>query len=571
MEKNNDEINLKKPMDKFESKDDFISLKKEKILSLRKKKIDKHNLYRIIYEKEKAEQEKYNIYEFKEDEFSKIKVIYESKNKNDIYNLPLQDLITKDYNDEEFKYWLYSMNKISIRGKEEQIKKKILKNLTNEKINFLIKKLVDNSQFTVNTDIQQLKNQIKFKYNICSLLINILFDTNKYNETFISKLKDIYNFINLLINYYYMSKDISFLILITHYQWLINNAIQDNSINKFINKNLTVNIPQLILNIFNINDSELYLNNIRMIIIYLNSQDDAKTFFQYHNFIKYIENVINYCAQNKDFNLLNVSFDALKLLLKSEANCKLILEDKQYIKLLSQIILGFNDISSCICCLCRLVKNDENNILNENFQIYKNIFETILNKNYSNKDVIKHGLKILRLIFNNKNGFNLLNYILNNSSQIFFARLQELYFEKPQNLLVQSEIFNFYEDIFICSNNDIKNKLLANELHIFTLNCLENSYEEFLSQNKDNIWYNKLIKKILHLLSTILQFGDNDLNIKINLKNCCEEKNIYHILTELNYCKNQDILDLVDYLNVNFFDGYENQEYDDYKYDDNDE
>ena len=38
MEKNNDEINLKKPMDKFESKDDFISLKKEKILSLRKKK-----------------------------------------------------------------------------------------------------------------------------------------------------------------------------------------------------------------------------------------------------------------------------------------------------------------------------------------------------------------------------------------------------------------------------------------------------------------------------------------------------------------------------------------------------
>ena len=571
MEKNNGEINLKKPMDKFESKDDFISLKKEKILSLRKKKIDKHNLYRIIYEKEKAEQEKYNIYEFKEDEFSKIKVIYESKNKNDIYNLPLQDLITKDYNDEEFKYWLYSMNKISIRGKEEQIKKKILKNLTNEKINFLIKKLVDNSQFTVNTDIQQLKNQIKFKYNICSLLINILFDTNKYNETFISKLKDIYNFINLLINYYYMSKDISFLILITHYQWLINNAIQDNSINKFINKNLTVNIPQLILNIFNINDSELYLNNIRMIIIYLNSQDDAKTFFQYHNFIKYIENVINYCAQNKDFNLLNVSFDALKLLLKSEANCKLILEDKQYIKLLSQIILGFNDISSCICCLCRLVKNDENNILNENFQIYKNIIETILNKNYSNKDVIKHGLKILRLIFNNKNGFNLLNYILNNSSQIFFARLQELYFEKPQNLLVQSEIFNFYEDIFICSNNDIKNKLLANELHIFTLNCLENSYEEFLSQNKDNIWYNKLIKKILHLLSTILQFGDNDLNIKINLKNCCEEKNIYHILTELNYCKNQDILDLVDYLNVNFFDGYENQEYDDYKYDDNDE
>ena len=66
---------------------------------------------------------------------------------------------------------------------------------------------------------------------------------------------------------------------------------------------------------------------------------------------------------------------------------------------------------------------------------------------------------------------------------------------------------------------------------------------------------------MLSLLGTILQFGDNDLKVKINLKNCCEEKNIYNILIELNYCKNKDIQDLVEYLLRNFFEGYENDEY----------
>ena len=99
-------------------------------------------------------------------------------------------------------------------------------------------------------------------------------------------------------------------------------------------------------------------------------------------------------------------------------------------------------------------------------------------------------------------------------------------------------------------------------MHIFTLNCLENSYEEFIKDNKDNHCYNKLIKQILNLLATILKFGENNLNIKIILKNCCEEKNISYILNELNYCKNKDILDLIEYLNINFFEGYENEEID---------
>ena len=212
------------------------------------------------------------------------------------------------------------------------------------------------------------------------------------------------------------------------------------------------------------------------------------------------------------------------------------------------------------CCLCRLAKNDDNNIINDNFQLSKSLFDIILNRKFTDKIGIKHALKILRLIINNKNGYNLLNYISNNSFQNFFIRLRNLYFEEPKNLFIQSEIFCFYENFFNYANNSLKNNLLENNLHIFTLACLESSYQEFLNENKDNACYNKLIIKILHLLGTILNFGKNDLKLKIGLKNCCEEKNIYYILTELNYSKNKDIQDLVDYLNNNFFDGYENEE-----------
>ena len=560
METNEYSTKNKNQTEIFESKDHFMKIKKDSMLSLRNKNNKRNNIYRIIYENERKEQNKYNIYEFDENEFYNAKLLYKNKNKNDIFKLSLEELISKNYDDEELKYWLYSMNKVSLTSKPDKIKEKVLKNMNEEKINFLIKILVDTALFNTNNNIPQIKNQIKFKYNACSLLINILYDTSKYNKIFIDKIIEIYNFINILIDVYNNTKENSFLTLITHYQWLINNGIQNDSYTQIIKKDPLINIPILIQKIFNINNSELYTNNIRMLSIYLNELSEPKTFYQYNIFIKDIENIINYSLQNNNINLLNEAFGAIRLLLKSEANCKLLMENKQYIKLLSQIINGFNYISYCKCCLCKLVKNDENNLINNNYEIYKTLFNIILNNTYSDKDIIKHALKILRLIINNKNGNDLLNFIINNSYQNFFMRLQQIYFEKPFNLLVQSEIFSFYDNFFNCSNNSFKNKLLSNGLHIFTLNCLENSYEEFINENKDNDCYNKLIIQILTLLGTILNFVDNDLKVKISLKNFCEEKNIYHILNELNYSKNVHIQGLVEHLNNKYFEGYENEE-----------
>lgn len=568
MENNGDTDKFKNQVEIFENKNNIMKLKKEKILTLRKRNIKKNNFQRILEEKIKKEQEKYIIYEFEENDFFNASKLYKN-NKNDIFKLSFETLKKKNYDDHELKFWLYSMVKVSLKGRKKDIEEKILHYLTNEKVNFLIDILIDYSQFSINNfnNVDQIKNQIKFKYNACSILINLLNDTNKYNDTFIDKIMNIYNFMNILINFYQNTKEISFLILLTHYQWLMNNGIQDDSYKKIIKKHPGINFPQLIQNIFNLNNSELYTNNIRMIIIYLEQQSDTKMFYQYNNYFKNIENIIIYCIQNNNISLLNESYCLLNLLLKSEANCKLIIENKIFIKLLTQIINGFNHISYCSCCLCKLIKNDENNLINENYQIYKVIFEILLNKINSDKNIIKHALKMLRLIINNKNGYNLLNFIINNSYQKFFLRLQEIYFEKPYNLLVQSEIFTFFDNFFDLANNSLKNNLLANGLHTFTLNCLESSYQEFVDENKDNDCYNKLIIKILKLLITILNFAENDLNLKINLKNLCEEKNIYDILIKLNYCKNQQIQDLVGELNDNFFNGYEKEEYSDYEND----
>ena len=557
MEKNEISAKFKNQINNMANKDDFLNIQKEKILSLRKRNIKKRNIHRILEQREIKAQEKYKIYDFHYDEFTNI--VHFLKEKIDIFSISTADLIKDDiYFSDIFKYWLYSLYKVSSKGKYEEIKEKIINNLNDKTINFLIDALNKDFDFS-NNNLDAIRNQIKVKYTACSLLINILCDTNKFNNALNEKMNDIYNFIYKLIDIYQNTKEISYLVLITHYQWLMNNYISENASYKSISKK-NLNFPKLIQSIFDMNNSELYLNNIRMLIIYLEHQSDSKSFYQYHCFIKDLEKIIYYSIQNNDIELLIESFRSLKFLLKSEANCKLLIENNQYIKLLSQIINGFTNIQYCYCCLTKLIKNDENNIINTNYQIHKTLLDIILNKIPSNKDVLQHSLKILRLIINNKNGFNLLNYLINGENQNFLVYLQKIYFEKPSHLLIQSEVFNFLQTVFNLANNSYKNNLINNQLHNFALNCLESSYQEFISENKDNSSYNKLIIQILKLLATILDFGNNDLNLKINLKNCCEEKNIYHILVELNYCKNSEIQDLVQYLNENFFEGYENEE-----------
>ena len=558
--------NLKDALKNFKTEKDINKIQKDKILTLRKKRIKKNNARRVLEENEEKSDQKYKIYEFEEIDFPNI------KSGTEIFNIPFEKIFKNNpYENDEIKYWLHLTYKLSMKGPKEEI----LKNLSKEKIKFLIDLLTEPFQINYTNDnnsieFSQIKNDIKVKYEICSILINLLYDTNQYNGLFIEKMMSIYNFIITLIQIYENLKDFSFLVLITHYQWIINNCIAEDEVySLIIKKNSNINFPELINKIFNINHEELYLNNIRMLILYLEQQSNPEIFFQYNIFILNIDNIISFSVQNNNIRLLLNAYNALNILLKSGANCLLVIENKQYVKLVTKIIYGFNNVSFCNCCLTKLIKNDKDNIINDTYQIYKTLLDIIFKKISADKDVIKHALKILRLIINNKNGFKIISYIISTYTKEIFIQLQQLYFEKPCNLLIESEVFNFLLTIFDFSTNSFKSTLINSGIHIFTLNCLEGSYQEFISDNKDNSSYNKLVAQILKLLIAILKFGQNDLNMKISLKNSCEEKNIYHILLELNYCKNKKIQDLIEELNTNFFEGYENEEYEDNEYNEN--
>ena len=565
--------NTKKFMENFKTNEDMMNIKTHKILSLRKKRNKKKNFYRILGEKEKEEAIKNKVYEFEENDFKNVKGKY--NHKNEIFNLSFEKIFNNNpYDNEDLKYWLYSMYKISSKGRKKDINEIILNYLTKEKINFLIDILTDSSQFNFSSNnsvnLEQIKNNIKFKYTICSILINLLCDTEKFNEIFIDRLESIYNFILILIQIYQNWNDISFLILISHYQWLINNLIQDNdNYEKITKKYNNINFPQLIQNIFNINNSEIYLNNIRMLIIFLFAQSNKESFFLYNSFLLNLENIISISIENNNVEIILEAYEAINILFKSEANCKLVIENKSYIKLINKIIKGFNNnVTYCDCCLTKLIKSDNDNILNDTYQLYKTLIEIIFKKIPAGKENIRHALKMLRFIIDNKNGFNIINFLINSNFKNFFIQLKELYSEKPSDLTIQTEVLNFLFTIFNLSNNSLKGILLQNELHIFILDCLGESYKEFMSDNKDNIYYIKLIIQMLKLLSIILSFGESNLDKKIELKNSCEEKNIYNILQELNYSKNKQIQNLVEELNYKYFEGYENEEFND---DDNEE
>ena len=565
MEKKFDIIRAKKYAEDLKSGKDILNIKKNKFLSLRKKNNNKNNYNRIIKGKGIEENKKYSLYEFDESDFTNDKNNF--VNVNDVYKLPFEKNKNNFYDNEEFKYWLYLVYKRTIEGDKTELKN-ILKNFTSEKIEFLINILIDSSQFNNSSNnifqFEEIKNNIKFKYNICSILINLLYDTEEYKEIFIENIMSIYNFISILIKLYKTWNEISFIVLIIHYQWLINNLIIESNIySEIIEKNPKINFPELIQDIFNLNKIELYLVNIRMLILFLDNQENPQSFIQYKIFISILDKIITNCSDISHIDILLASYKALNKLFKSEAICVLVLEDKNYIKLINKIIQGFNSFTFCDCCLTKLIKNDKENVINETYQIHLMLIDIIFKKIPATKNIIKHALKIMRLIFYNKNGFNVINYLINTYTKNIFAQLQLLFSEKPNNLLIQSEVFNFLFAIFDLSNNSFKAILISNGLDKFNINCLEECYQEFISENKDNTYYNKLIVQMLNLLYSILKFGESDLNMKITLKEYCEEKNIYQILNELNYSKNKLIQDLVENIIHDCFEGYENEELND--------
>ena len=65
--------NLKDALKNFKTEKDINKIQKDKILTLRKKRIKKNNARRVLEENEEKSDQKYKIYEFEEIDFPHIK------------------------------------------------------------------------------------------------------------------------------------------------------------------------------------------------------------------------------------------------------------------------------------------------------------------------------------------------------------------------------------------------------------------------------------------------------------------------------------------------------------------
>ena len=101
MKKKFDFVSAKKYAENLNTEDDILNIKKDKLLSLRKKNNKKIKFNRIFEQKEIEETKKYSIYEFQESDFKNI------LNKKDISELPLENKNNNIYENEEFKCILY--------------------------------------------------------------------------------------------------------------------------------------------------------------------------------------------------------------------------------------------------------------------------------------------------------------------------------------------------------------------------------------------------------------------------------------------------------------------------------
>ena len=121
--------NLKDALKNFKTEKDINKIQKDKILTLRKKRIKKNNARRVLEENEEKSSQKYKIYEFEEIDFPNI------KSGTEIFNIPFEKIFKNNpYENNDIKYWLHLTYKLSMKGPKEEI----LKNLSKEKIKFLI-------------------------------------------------------------------------------------------------------------------------------------------------------------------------------------------------------------------------------------------------------------------------------------------------------------------------------------------------------------------------------------------------------------------------------------------------
>ena len=294
-------------------------------LSLRKKEMNKKLLGRLLQSSEEVKKEEY---EYTDGDFLSLGMTQDKLTDCTlIFDISYDDLLVSanTQNKVELKLWIHKVLMISKNGSEQAREEKILKKMTKEKMMLLFSLLVDQIK---NIGILSI-DELKLKYEIACILINMVYDTNTYNDLFIEKSDVIYDCIILMLK---ENKD-KLKILIYHYEWLLANIIESKEMYEIIEKTKHLNIPYLIQTVFDYNfsfedkDNSNNKVNLWLLKFYLYNVDKS-LYEQYIGFFKYIMAIIDVCINKSNMQLLLQCFELLVVFASSEKCLKEIMNTK---------------------------------------------------------------------------------------------------------------------------------------------------------------------------------------------------------------------------------------------------
>lgn len=499
-------------------------------LSLRKKELNKKLLGRIL----KADEVEKEEYEYTDEDFLSFGL-------NDdkltdctlIFDITYDDLVASmnTQNKAELKLWIHKVLMISKNGSELSREEKILKKMDNNKMNLLILLLTDKIK-----EISFLSlDELKMKYEIACILINMLYDTKDYNALFIEKSDIIYDCILFMIK----ENNEKLQILIYHYEWLFANIIESKDMFDQIEKTKHLNIPFLIQAVFDYNftfedkDNSNNKVNLWLLKFYLCNVDIC-LYEQYIGFLKYIMAIISICLDKSNMPLLLQCFDLLVVYSSSERCLHEIMSNTNNINVINVIIKYYSFSVEIQELLNQLLLNDNSKLILKHYDIMNLIIVPFLsNIKETNNDIIINNINLCTIVIRQSpNAIEIMNKILEKT----LLRGILLLYNQTSEWKVKKSILQLFKEIFNRGDPNIKESLLNINIHRFIIQELQ----KYIDEGTDY----QIIVVMLQAIGDILAYADKTYT-KINYtQKDLEDENLFYILEKLQCYKNKEVYEI---------------------------
>ena len=472
-----------------------------------------------------------NKSKFSEDDF--INFLNE-KNKEEIkemiLKMTIEQLKSLNYDSLELKYWLYYLRQLSIQGKISKIKKEMLDNLNEDKVKLIFQILIDTNDNN--------KDKLKFKYECCCILINLIIDSNKYNNIYIQFCESIYNFILNLSKKIENEKNNEIELILFHFIWLFSNIIENKKMFDEIHQNERIKTPFLIQHLFSLNNSTIYSPTLWTLSYFLNNIS-INLYIQYKIFINALSQILKFSIKNSNIELMNYVLSCLTFFFKSEEICDEVYNNN--IEIIEIIINLYPSSKYSQKAFIKLIKNDIYLKLSNNYKVFQNIILPNLPQgdfNNLDKILLKNNIKLLKEFISLPNQNDAISQIISNKN--FFNLLMNI-FQSNNDIKVQCAFIKFLICLFKVGNNFVKKDLIERKIHILSINEIK----KYINLNDKK--YNCLIYNFLDLIIVIMQNYNQEEKVFF-IKNELEDEDIYEILIELQESKDEEIYNRVCYL-----------------------